>query len=59
VGERDEVLVAVQLPDDLVVAGTVEIEEGDFVERPSRGAFVVDRIEMPVDGRAEVEAFVA
>ena len=35
--ERDEVLVAVQLPDDFVVADLVEIEEGNLVPRDCVG----------------------
>jgi hypothetical protein len=52
-------LVAVQLPDDFVVSDLIEVEEGDLVPGLARGALVMDGVEVPVDGRAEIEVFVA
>ena len=58
-GERGEVLVPVQLPDDLVVAHRIEIEEGDAEPGRVRCSAAVDRVEMPVDFAAEIESLVA
>src|ERR1700733_12983465 len=57
-GKGDKVLVAVQFPDDFVIANLIEIEERNLVPGLARGAFVVHGVEMPVDRRTEVEAFV-
>ncbi len=57
--EGDQVLVAVQLPNHFVVADLVEVEERNLIPGFARGALVVDRIEVPVDGIAKVEVFVA
>ena len=54
-GEGNKVLVAVQLPDDFVIADLVEVEERNLVPGLARGALVVHGVEMPVDRGAEVE----
>jgi hypothetical protein len=55
----DKVLVAVQLPDDFVVADLIEVEEGDLVPRFARGALAMDGVEVPVDGGSEIEVLIA
>jgi hypothetical protein len=42
-----------------VIADLVEVEEWDLVPGDARGALVVDRVEVPVYGVAEVQVFVA
>ena len=58
-GQSDEVLVAVQLPDDFVIADLIEVEERDLIPGFAGGALVVDGVEVPVDGGTEIEVFVA
>ena len=58
-GKRDQVLVAVQLPDDFVIADLIEVEERDLIPGFAGGALLVDGVEVPVDGGAEIEVFVA
>src|ERR1022692_5290448 len=56
---RHQHLVTVQLPDDFVVADLVEVEEWDLVPGLAGGALAVHGVEVPVDGGAEIEVFVA
>src|SRR5277367_5728757 len=58
-GKGDEVLVAVEFPDDFMVADLVEIEERDLIPRFAWGAFVVNGVEMPVDRGTEIQVFIA
>jgi hypothetical protein len=57
--QRDQVLVAIQLPDDFVVSGLGEIEEVDLEPRRQRSAFSVDCIEVPIDFGAVIQVLVA
>ena len=48
--EREPVLMAIQLPDDLVVAAR-RIEIRHARPEPLRGAALVHRVALPIDGR--------
>src|SRR5882672_1321141 len=58
-GQRDQVLVAIEFPSDLVVAHDREIEKGNLEPGIERRSLSVDSIQMPVDLGAIVEIFIA
>ena len=58
-GQRNEVLVTVQLPDDFVVADLIEVEEWDLIPGFAGDALVVYGVEVPVDGGTKIEIRVA
>ena len=47
--QRDEMLMAVQLPDDLVIAHRLKIQKRNSIPRRQRTALSMNNIEMPVD----------
>ncbi len=48
-GQRDQVLVAVQLPRDFVITDHGEVEEGNLEPGIERCALFVDAVQVPVD----------
>src|SRR5215472_4758550 len=58
-GQRDQVLMPVEFPCELVVADGDEIEERDLVPGHKGSALLVERVEMPVDLRSVVKSRVA
>src|SRR4051812_11983699 len=57
-GERDKMLVAIQLPCDLRISDFFEIEVSDFEPRFARSLLTVYEFAVPVDFRAVVETLV-
>ncbi len=57
-GQRHQMLVTVQFPNDLVVADRREIEKRDFAPGIERSALAMHGVEMPVDFTAEVEILI-
>ena len=57
--ERDQVLVPVQLPDDLVIAHLIEIKKIDLEPGFKGRTFSVYHIAMPINLQAIVEIFVS
>ena len=53
-GERDQMLMTVQFPDDFVIADFLKIQEIDLEPGFQRAALAVNRVEMPVDVGAVV-----
>src|SRR5208337_4701752 len=58
-GERDQMLMTVQFPDDLVVADFMKIQKIDFEPWPQRAARAMNGIGMPIDVGAIVERFIS
>ena len=52
-------LMAIQFPDDFVVADLIEVEERNLIPGPAGRALLMHRIEVPIYGRAEIEIGVA
>src|SRR3954462_12831498 len=57
-GQRDQVLMAIQFPRDLAVPDLRKIQIMNLVKRLSRSSFSVNGVEMPVDRTAEIKALV-
>ena len=57
--EQQKMLMPIQLPDDLVVADDGGIEAAHATPMHARRAPLVDRVEMPIDGRTERQTLVA
>ena len=51
--------MAIQFPDNLVIADRVEVEEVDPEPWPERNLFSVHRIKVPVDFRSEIQVLVS
>ena len=58
-GQRDQMLMAVQFPGDLVVADDSEVKKRNFEPRDKWRAFAVHAIEMPIDLESIIEVLVA
>src|ERR1039458_3810918 len=57
--QSDQMLVAVQLPRDFVVAHRRELEKGNLAPRLEWRALVVHAIQMPIDLAAVIEIFIS